>query len=155
MEIDGGKRSWIFTINVSQAIRGSWPTDSLSLIQFGLIPRIIGCQSHTPFIFQSRPPLPRLYFFSHVRVRILTPQAPLSCILYQLQTCWYITCDKAQALPLSRFDLLSMVLSQINQKQHKYFSNYKTFLLMLMIQRRSKPEKVKVSKPMLKRLVTT
>lgn len=41
---------------------GLWPADSLSLIQFSLIPRIIGCQSHTPFIFQS--PLPSSSPFS-------------------------------------------------------------------------------------------
>lgn len=54
--------SWIFNINVSQALRGLWPADSLSLIQFSLIPRITGCQSHTPFIFQS-PFLLSLPFF--------------------------------------------------------------------------------------------
>lgn len=62
METDGGKCSWIFTVNVSQAIQGSWPAGSLSLIQFSLIPRIIGCQSHTPFIFQSLHPSPSLLF---------------------------------------------------------------------------------------------
>lgn len=46
---------------------GLWPTDSAALIQFSLIPRIIGCQSHTPFIFQSP--------FPHVRAGILTLQA--------------------------------------------------------------------------------
>lgn len=51
-----GECSWIFNINASQALQGLWPTDSLLVIQFRLIPRITGCQSHTPFIFPS--PLP-------------------------------------------------------------------------------------------------
>lgn len=47
------KHSWIFNDHMSQTLPGLWLVDSLSQIQSNLIPRILGCQSHTPFIFQS------------------------------------------------------------------------------------------------------